>query len=77
MSPSQVGISALILSVLAIITAVQTTVICLVILIVVWKYSKKKVTLIGPNTTRAVHMDEQLYEIMDCDERFGAQKKSS
>ena len=53
-----------VLSVLAMMTALQTTVIFLVVLIVVCKYNKRKATHKLPDITKPVEMD-QLYEIMD------------
>ena len=53
----------IILSVLAMMTALQTTVIFLVVLVVVCKY-KRKVTPKHSDTTKPVEMDEQPYEIM-------------
>ena len=57
----------IVLSVLAMMTALQTTVIFLVVLVVVCKYNKRKATPKHPDITKPVaKMDDQLYEIMDC-----------
>ena len=56
----------IVLSVLAMMTALQTTVIFLVVLVVVCKYNKRKATSKYPDITKPVaEMDDQLYEIMD------------
>ena len=68
MKPSEAESSdkslVIVLSVLAMMTALQTTVIFLAVLVVVCKYNKRKAY---PDTTKPVaKMDDQLYEIMDC-----------
>ena len=50
-----------VLSVLAMMTALQTTIIFLVVLVVVCKYNKRKATPKHPEITR----DDQPYEIMN------------
>ena len=52
------------MSILAMVTALQTTVIFLVVLVVVCKY-KRKATPKHSDTTKPMEMDDQLYEIMD------------
>ena len=58
-----------VLSVLAMITALQTTIIFLVVLVVVCKYNKKKATPKHPAITKPVEMEDQLYEIVDPEEK--------
>ena len=53
------------MSILAMIIALQTTVIFLVVLVVVCKYNKRKATPKHPDTTKLMEMDTQPYEIMD------------
>ena len=58
-----------VLSVLAMITALQTTIIFLVVLVVVCKYNKRKATPKHPDITKPVEMEDQLYEIVDPEEK--------
>lgn len=80
MQSSDVGCScrrdtSLILSALAIIIALQTTVIFLVVLaVVVCKYNRRKATPKGPDTSIPMEMEEQLYEAVDTEEKSMAQK---
>ena len=55
----------IILSVLAMMTALQTTVIFLVVLVVVCKYNMRKATPKHPDITKSVEMEDRLYETVD------------
>ena len=65
----------IVLSVLAMMTALQTTVIFLVVLVVVCKYDKRKATPKHPDITKPVEMEDQLYETVDPGERGVSQKR--
>ena len=64
-----------VLSVLAMMTALQTTAIFLVVLVVVCKYNKKKATPRHPDITKSEEMEDQLYEAVDPGERGVSQKR--
>ena len=66
----------IVLSVLAMMTSLQTTVIFLVVLVVVCKYNKSKATPQHPDITKSVEMEDQLYEIVDPGERGVSQKRA-
>ena len=64
-----------VLSVLAMMTSLQTTVIFLVVLVVVCKYNKRKAIPKLPDITESVEMEDKLYETVDPGERDVSQKR--
>jgi hypothetical protein len=73
--------TSLVLSAVAIVIAVQTAVIILVMLVVAYKCSGKKgasnwkAALKGPDASIPVEMEESLYEAVDSGENIVTQKK--
>ena len=65
----------IILSVLAMMTALQTTVIFLAVLVVLCKYNKRKATPKHPDITESVEIEEQLNETVDPGERDMSQER--